>query len=201
MVRPFLNIGFIGLVAILLSIAVHIIYPNEVPNIQSGFHVPVFAFEFIQNTAQVEAFFGLSTDAPEIDFVQKSMEYGSYFDYLLLATFLLFYIAFLFKIRTSHKTFFYFITIAFALLSAVADGFQNFYILQINTALETGGYSTFIMKLVQASWVKYLSLSLVYWMLLHFFMNQKYSRETYWSSRYFSFSFRTDWLCKSQCFY
>ena len=174
MVRPFLNTGFIGLTAILLSIAVYIIYPNQVPSLEYGFHVPVVAFEFIQSSSQVDAFFGVSSGAPETDFVQQSMKYGSYFDYLLLVVYFIFYVTFLLKIRVTHKTFFYIIPVSFALLAMVADGFQNYYIIQINDLLNTGNYLSFIPKLVQASWIKYFSLALVYWMLLHFFMNQEF---------------------------
>jgi len=49
--RPFLKVGYVGLLVIIMSVTLVIIFPSKASKMPDGFFTPIIAFEFIQTKA------------------------------------------------------------------------------------------------------------------------------------------------------
>jgi hypothetical protein len=94
---------FFGIGLLMMSIVLMFINPSPESNLAEGFYTPIIAFEFIQNTAQVKAFFEI--EQQEL-YLQK-MLLGNQLDYIfmfLYSIFLGLFSYYLYK-KTKHKIF------------------------------------------------------------------------------------------------
>jgi hypothetical protein len=161
---------FFGIGLLMMSIVLMFINPSPESNLAEGFYTPIIAFEFIQNTAQVKAFFEI--EQQEL-YLQK-MLLGNQLDYIfmfLYSIFLGLFSYYLYK-KTKHKIFI--IAIILCPIAFLTDALENLQIYYIIKNLNADIH-VFLQDLHLYTWVKWLSLAIVFLLVGYYnYKNKKY---------------------------
>jgi hypothetical protein len=169
MKKPFIKIGFIGIVVIIMSIILMFVFPSRSPSMIEGFLTPIIAFEFIQSPEEVFQLFG-PANSPERETMIRTMNRGNYLDFI----YMLLYSSFLFAFsitcaKVTGKKFFY----TGALISVIVligDFLENVQLLEITSKLQTGNFEDNLFYLKIFTWQKWGGIAAIFIVLATYFI-------------------------------
>ena len=96
--RPFLNVGYIGLLVFGMSLILLMVFPSAASRLPDGFFTPVIAFEFVQTRVEVFQMFLQTNGAVRKDLVD-AMNLGNRLDYIYMVLYTLFLMGFQCQMR------------------------------------------------------------------------------------------------------
>jgi len=174
--RPFLKIGFLGLLVIGMSSVLMTVFPSKAPWMMDGFFTPVIAFEFVQSQSEVRKLFGLP-DAPDQFSMVRAMDFGNKLDYIymaLYASFLFFFSIVCAKI-TGQK--YYYAASFLSVVILIADAVENIQLLQITAKIIHQDFAKELCLLHWFTWIKWGGITVVFLILSpYFFKGRIYSK-------------------------
>jgi len=166
--RPFLKVGYIGLLVIIMSVTLVIIFPSKASKMPDGFFTPIIAFEFIQTKAEVFQLF-VSTDGTINQAMVDTMNLGNRLDYfymLLYTSFLLLFCVTCARLAEKKS---YLIGAAISLVVLIGDAMENIQLLGITAGIEYGDFDTPLKLLYLFTWIKWGGIAAVFLVLLPWF--------------------------------
>ena len=174
--KPFMKIGFLGLLVIGMSIVLLIVFPSKAPWMMDGFSTPIIAFEFVQSQSEVYRLFGL-TDSPDQLSMIKAMDFGNRLDYIymVLYTSFLFFFSFVCAKNTGQKCYYAGSMLSFVIL--VADALENIQLLRITAKFASQDFGKELSLLHCFTWIKWGGITVVFLILApYFFKGRSYSK-------------------------
>ncbi len=166
--RPFMKVGYVGLMVILMSIILLNIFPSKAPKLPEGFFTPIIAFEFIQTKAEVFQMF-VHTDGSVRQDMVAAMDLGNRLDYIYMVLYSLFLFLFCLKCAKLSEKKFYFIGAVISLAILAGDAMENIQLLGITTGIETGIFDLYLNRLFLFTWVKWGGIAAVFLVLMPWF--------------------------------
>ncbi len=171
--KPFIKIGFLGIVVLIIGITLNFIFPDKLSKSVSKFKTPIIAFEFAETPEDIyDIFQVVESKITEKQYV-KSMNTGNYIDFVYLLVYSVFLFLFSLKIAKITKSKYYYIVAIFAVLAFIGDIFENLQLLSITSKLESGNFIENLQYLKIFTWLKWTSLALVFWLLFVYFIDSK----------------------------
>ena len=160
--RPLIKVGVIGIILIFAGIFSTQSFPKKAYYMSHGFATPILYFEFIESPIEVYDFFGITHETiPDKEFINKmnhgnKLDFGFAFIYSIFLSFLFWSIAKL----TNNKL--YFIAILLSVIAFVFDILENIQLIGITDKLINGDFSDELINLQIFTWIKWISLSLIF---------------------------------------
>ena len=151
--RPFLNVGYIGLLVFGMSLILLMIFPSTASRLPDGFFTPVIAFEFVQTRVEVLQMFLQTNGAVRKDLVD-AMNLGNRLDYIYMVLYALFLMGFSVKCAQLSEKRMYYTGVALSLMVLGADAMENMQLFAITAGLETGNLEPFLGRLFIFTWIK-----------------------------------------------
>ena len=174
--KPFMKIGFLGLLVIGMSIVLLMVFPSKAPWMMDGFFTPIIAFEFVQSQSEVCQLFGLS-DSPDQLSMIKAMDFGNRLDYIymVLYTSFLFFFSFVCAKNTGQRYYYAGSMLSFVIL--VADALENIQLLRITAKIASQDFGKELSLLHCFTWIKWGGITIVFLILApYFFKGRSYSK-------------------------
>ena len=174
--KPFMKIGFLGLLVIGMSIVLLMVFPSKAPWMMDGFFTPIIAFEFVQSQSEVYQLFGLP-DSPDQLSMIKAMDFGNRLDYIymVLYTSFLFFFSFVCAKNTGQKYYYAGSMLSFVIL--VADALENIQLLRITAKITSQDLGKELSLLHCFTWIKWGGITVVFLILApYFFKGRSYSK-------------------------
>jgi hypothetical protein len=169
MKRPFILVGIIGLLGIVIGMVIGGFFPKSAVKMPDGFKTPVLAFEFIQTKQEVYDMFG-ADDTPERQALVQAMDRGNNWDYLYMAAYSAFLAALALAIRKETGKAFFYIAASVAVAILASDFFENRQLFQITANLASGNFEDALSRLVVITWLKWGGLALFFVLLIPYFI-------------------------------
>ena len=160
--RLFLKAGYVGLLVIVMSMILVIIFPSKAPKMPAGFFTPIIAFEFIETKAEVFQLF-VSTDGTIRQSMVDAMDLGNPLDFIYMFLYSLFLLMFCLKCAQISSKKYYYMGAVIALAVLSADVLENIQLLKITANLETGDFKQYLAWLHLFTWMKWGGLPLFFW--------------------------------------
>ena len=179
--RPFLKIGYIGILIALIALSLMSTFPKIVPYMANGFKTPIIFFEFVSSVGETQQFFGMTNGLLPDDNLIEKMNLGNKIDFLyafVYASFLFFFAKKLIKI--SGKKIFMAVMIL-AVIAMIFDWMENIKLILITEKLASGDFQNELDMLHIYTWIKWLSLAISFLILSEWFFSGN------WLSKIFSF--------------
>ncbi len=174
--KPFMKIGFLGLLVIGMSIVLLMVFPSKAPWMMDGFFTPIIAFEFVQSQSEVYQLFGLP-DSPDQLSMIKAMDFGNRLDYIymVLYTSFLFFFSFVCAKNTGQRYYYAGSMLSFVIL--VADALENIQLLRITAKITSQDLGKELSLLHCFTWIKWGGITVVFLILApYFFKGRSYSK-------------------------
>ena len=174
--KPFMKIGFLGLLVIGMSIVLLMVFPSKAPWMMDGFFTPIIAFEFVQSQSEVYQLFGLP-DSPDQLSMIKAMDFGNRLDYIymVLYTSFLFFFSFVCAKNTGQRYYYAGSMLSFVIL--VADALENIQLLRITAKITSQDLGKELSLLHCFTWIKWGGITVVFLILSpYFFKGRSYSK-------------------------
>jgi len=174
--KPFMKIGFLGLLVIGMSIVLLMVFPSKAPWMMDGFFTPIIAFEFVQSQSEVSQLFGLS-DSPDQLSMIKAMDFGNRLDYIymVLYTSFLFFFSLVCAKNTGQR--YYYAGSMLSLVILVADALENIQLLRITAKITSQDFAKELSLLHCFTWMKWGGITIVFLILApYFFKGRIYSK-------------------------
>ena len=167
--RPFLNVGYIGLLVFGMSLILLMVFPSTASRLPDGFFTPVIAFEFVQTRVEVLQMFLETNGAVRKDLVD-AMNLGNRLDYIYMVLYALFLMGLSVKCAQLSEKRMYYIGAALSLMVLGADAMENIQLLAITAGLETGNLEPFLGRLFIFTWIKWGGIAAVFLVLVPWFL-------------------------------
>ncbi len=167
--RPFLKAGYVGLLMILMSLILVIIFPAKASKMPAGFFTPIIAFEFIETRAEVFQLF-VSTDGKVRQAMVDAMDLGNRLDYLFMLLYSMFLMMFCLKCAAVSSKKYYYIAAVIAVVVLLADVMENIQLMGITANLETGEFKQYLARLHWFTWIKWGGISAIFLVLFSWFI-------------------------------
>ncbi len=167
--KPFLVVGYIGIVVILLALVIMSIFPHIVPYMAEGFRTPIIFFEFVRTVGETQRLFGMFAGFLPDDNLVHQMNLGNKIDFIyafVYGTFLFLFARKLLKI--SGKKIFMAVMIL-AVTAMVFDWLENIKLIAITEKLADGSFQDELDMLHIYTWIKWGSLALSFLILSDWF--------------------------------
>jgi len=178
--RPFLKIGFLGLLVIGMSLVLMMIFPSKAPWMMDGFSTPIIAFEFVQSPDEVYKLFGIADSSKQLPMTQsmiRAMDLGNRLDYIYMVLYasFLFFFSFVCAKNTGQK---YYYTASFlSLFVLIADAMENIQLLRITSKIIDQDFVKELSLLHGFTWMKWGGITFVFFILsFYFYKNRVYSK-------------------------
>lgn len=168
--RPLLNVGYVGLLVILVSIVLVAVFPSQAPRLPDGFFTPIIAFEFIETRAEVFQMFVDTSGTVRHEMV-AAMNLGNRLDFIYMVLYNLFLALFCAKCAAISRKKFYYAGSVIAVAVLAADALENVQLLGITGALETRDFGCYLEWLRLFTWVKWGGICAVFLVLVFWFKN------------------------------
>ena len=167
--RPFMKVGFLGLLVIGMSIVLLMVFPSRAPWMMDGFFTPIIAFEFVQSQNEVYKLFGLPESLDQLSMI-KAMDFGNRLDYIymVLYTFFLFSFSFVCAKNTGQRYFYAASTLSIVIL--VADAIENIQLLKITAKIISQNFGKELFFLHWFTWIKWGGITVVFLILAPYFL-------------------------------
>ena len=159
MKRPFIFSGIAGIAVIIMSIILMFVFPQKAARFPEGFFTPVIAFEFINTSNEVEAFFG---PAGERESMAARMDLGNKLDYLYMALYCIFLFSYAFIMKKEDGTKAMTLAMAFCIFIFFADAMENIQLLSITDSMGNSDLSNELFLLKIFTWLKWGGLSVFF---------------------------------------
>ena len=178
--KPFVKIGFLGLLVIGMSIVLMMIFPSRAPWLMDGFFTPIIAFEFVQSQSEVFRLFGLSSSPDQLSMTQfmiKAMDLGNRLDYIymVLYTSFLFFFSFVCAKNTGRRYYYAGSILSFIILAA--DALENIQLLRITSKVASHDFGKELSLLHWFTWMKWGGITVVFLILAPYFLKgRNYSK-------------------------
>ena len=148
----------LGLAVFIVSIVLQFLFPTEAAWMPDGISSPIVAFEFLQTSEEVKAFFGPSSS--ERTKWLNEMIIGHQVDYLYLVLYGLFLAAWgRLAVEETAKKGFYLIVVL-AVVASFSDMIENWQLVTIVEQIEQSDFSKELRLLYIFTWLKWGSLAL-----------------------------------------
>ena len=169
MTRPYLRIGIVGVLVVLMSTALLFVFPSKAPGMPEGFATPIIAFEFARTAKHVQTLFG-PPDSPERADMVRSMNLGNKLDYIYMVLYSAF-IA-LFSLKTAKRTGkrIFFIPAGLAGVALMGDALENIRLLAVAGGLEAMEIEADLAALHVLTWIKWGALAMAFLFLAPHFL-------------------------------
>ena len=167
--RPFLNVGYIGLLVFGMSLILLMVFPSTAPRLPDGFFTPVIAFEFVRTRVEVLQMFLQTNGAVRKDLVD-AMNLGNRLDYIYMVLYALFLMGFSVKCAQLSEKRMYYTGAALSLMVLGADAMENMQLFAITAGLETGNLEPFLGRLFIFTWIKWGGIGAVFLVLVPWFL-------------------------------
>lgn len=167
--RPFLKTGYVGLLVIVMSIILVIIFPSKVPKMPAGFFTPIIAFEFIETKAEVFQMF-VSTGGTVRQTMVDAMDLGNQLDFIYMFLYSLFLLMFCLKCAEISLKKYYYMGAVIALAVLSADVLENIQLLGITANLESGEFKQYLAWLHWFTWIKWGGIAAIFLVLFFWFI-------------------------------
>jgi len=156
--KPFMKVGFLGLLVIGMSIVLLIVFPSKAPWMMDGFSTPIIAFEFVQSQSEVCRLFGLPDSPDQLSMTQamiRAMDFGNRLDYIymVLYTSFLFFFSFVCAKNTGKR--YYYAGSLLSLVILVADALENIQLLRITAKITSQDFGKELSLLHCFTWIKW----------------------------------------------
>jgi len=165
--KPFIIPGYIGMTVLLMSVLLMVVFPSQVSQIPDGFFTPIIAFEFIETSEEVHAFFG-TAGSQDYEETLRKMNIGNQLDFIYLALYGIFLIAFSFQMYTLSGNRWYLLGIVTSLVVMAGDILENVQLLGITSRLSTGDFDQQLALLQIFTWLKWGGLVVTFLILAPF---------------------------------
>ena len=178
--RPFIKVGFLGLLVLGMSIVLLMVFPSRAPWMMDGFSTPIIAFEFVQSQSEVYRLFGLTGSPDQLSMTQsmiRAMDFGNRLDYIymVLYTSFLFFFSFVCAKNTGQKYYYAGSMLSFVIL--VADALENIQLLRITAKITSQDFAKELSFLHCFTWIKWGGITVVFLILApYFFKGRTYSK-------------------------
>jgi len=178
--RPFLKVGFLGLLVIGMGSVLLMVFPSKAPWMMDGFFTPVIAFEFIQSQSEVYQLFGLPGSPDQLFMSQamiKAMDLGNRLDYIFMILYasFLFFFSFVCAKNTGQRHYYAACILSFIIL--VADIMENIQLLRITAKITHHDFGKELFLLHWFTWIKWGGITIVFLILApYFFKGRIYSK-------------------------
>jgi len=169
MKKPFIKVGFLGLIVIGMSIVLIMVFPAKAPWMMEGFATPIMAFEFVQSPEEVSKLFGLA-DTPDQQSMIKAMDLGNKLDYIYMVLYssFLFFFSFVCAKDTGQKRYYAASTMAVVIL--ISDIFENIQLLGITAKITSLDFARELSLLHRFTWMKWGGITIVFLILAPYFL-------------------------------
>ncbi len=167
--KPFLKAGYVGLLVIVMSIILVIIFPSKAPRMPDGFFTPIIAFEFIETKAEVFQLFA-TTDGTIRQTMVDAMDLGNQLDFIYMSLYSLFLLIFCVKCAQISSKKFYYMGAVIAVVVLSADALENIQLLGITANLETGDFKQYLAWLHLFTWIKWGGITVIFLVLFFWFI-------------------------------
>ena len=180
MTKPFLKVGFLGLLVIGMGSVLMMVFPSKAPWMMDGFFTPIIAFEFIQSPGEVYQFFGLPGSPDQLSMTQamiKAMDLGNRLDYIFMVLYasFLFFFSFVCANITGQRHYYAASILSFVIL--VADAMENIQLLRITAKIIHHDFEKELFFLHWFTWIKWGGITIVFLILApYFFKGRIYSK-------------------------
>ncbi len=166
--KPFKKIGYLGLMVLVMSIILVMIFPSKASKMPDGFFTPVIAFEFIQTKAEVFQLF-VGTDGLVHQSMIDAMDLGNRLDYIYMCLYSFFLLMFCVKCAGLTEKKFYYIGAVISLAVLAGDAMENVQLLGITAGLESGDFDAQLNLLYLFTWIKWGGIAAVFLVLVPLF--------------------------------
>jgi len=177
MKKPFIKVGFLGLMVIGMSIVLIMVFPPKAPWMMEGFSTPIMAFEFVQSPSEVYKLFGLA-DTPDQQSMTKTMtqsmiramDLGNKLDYIYMVLYssFLFFFSFVCAKDTGQKRYYAGSMMAVVILGS--DIFENIQLLRITAKITSLNFERELSLLHGFTWMKWGGITIVFLILAPYFL-------------------------------
>ena len=178
--KPFMKIGFLGLLVAGMSIGLMMVFPSKAPWMMEGFATPIIAFEFVKSQTEVYKLFGLHDALDQLSMAQSmisTMDLGNRLDYIymvLYSSFLFFFSGVCAK-TTRQK--YYYTGSVLSIVILFADAMENVQLLGITAKMTRLDFGNELFFLHWFTWIKWGGITLVFFILTpYFFKGRIYSK-------------------------
>ena len=171
--KPFLTVGYFGLVLIAAALVVMNVFPREVPYMDEGFTTPVIFFEFNTGIESAQKLFGMFGGLLPDDNLVHKMNLGNQIDFIyaiIYGTFLFLFGKKLVKISGKKI---YTAVMILAVIAMVFDWLENIKLIAITEKLADGNFQDELDMLHIYTWIKWGSLALIFVILSEWFFKGK----------------------------
>jgi len=178
--KPFMKLGFLGLLVIGMSIVLLMVFPSMAPWMMDGFFTPIIAFEFVQSQSEVYRLFGLPNSPDQLSMTQsmiRAMDFGNRLDYIymVLYTSFLFFFSFVCAKNTGQRYYYAGSMLSFVIL--IADALENIQLLRITKKITSQDFGKELLFLHCFTWIKWGGITVVFLILEpYFFKGRIYSK-------------------------
>ena len=178
--KPFIKVGFLGLLVMGMSLVLLMVFPSKAPWMMDGFFTPIIAFEFVQSPGEVYRLFGLSGSLDQLSMTQsmtqsmiKAMDLGNKLDYIymVLYTCFLFFFSFVCAKKTGQRLYYAASLLSFVVL--IADALENIQLLRITAKITRQDFGKEIFFLHCFTWIKWGGITIVFLILAPYFFKGK----------------------------
>jgi len=166
--RAFLKVGYVGLLVIVMSILLFIIFPSKASKMPDGFFTPIIAFEFIETRTEVFQMF-MSTDGTIRQAMANAMDLGNQLDFIYMFLYSMFLLMFSVKCAKISSETFYYIGAALSLMVLSADALENIQLMGITANLENGDFESCLAWLHLFTWIKWGGIAAIFLVLVPWF--------------------------------
>ena len=174
--RPFLKIGFLGLLVIGMGSVLLMVFPSKAPWMMDGFFTPIIAFEFIQSKSEVYQLFGSPGSVDQLSMI-KAMDLGNRLDYIFMVLYasFLFFFSFVCAKNTGQR--YYYAASFLSLVILIADAIENIQLLRITSKIIHHDFGKELFFLHWFTWIKWGGITIVFLILApYFFKGRIYSK-------------------------
>ncbi len=167
--RPFVKAGYVGLLVIVMSVVLVILFPSKASKLPDGFFTPIIAFEFIETRPEVFQMF-FSTDGTVHQTMVDAMDLGNQLDFIYMLLYSTFLMMFSVKCAEISSKRFYYIGAALALIVLLADAMENMQLMGITANLDTGNFDHYLSWLHVFTWIKWGGIAAIFLVLFFWFI-------------------------------
>jgi len=174
--KPFMKVGFLGLIVIGMSLLLIMVFPPKAPWMMDGFFTPIMAFEFVHSQDEVKLLFG-PANSPGQQSMIKAMDFGNRLDYIYMVLYTSFLFLFsLICVKGTGQKLYYAASLA-AVVILLGDGFENIQLLGITSKINQLDFAKELNLLCGFTWVKWGGISIFFLIMTpYFFKGRIYSK-------------------------
>lgn len=163
--KPFLLIGYLGIIVILLALTIMNIFPKIVPYMAEGFKTPIIFFEFVQRVDETQKLFGMFAGFLPDDNIVEQMNMGNKVDFIYALTYAVFMFLFARKLFQVSGNKLFYLAMVLSIVAMVFDWLENIKLIAITEKLADGSFQEDLYMLHIFTWIKWGSLA-IYFVIL-----------------------------------